>query len=1427
MNLIKITTATIPDGSTTYYAHWATSFTTLDTGRNVNTKMKTLAGNTFTTDTPWDESDTRIFGFTKSNNAPASGTTTQIISVDGQTPVYAWFDNNTIYYYTEAEYIFLNADSSYLFNKMSYINNIDLTDFNSSNLTNASSMFNSCINLASLDISSLNTSNVTNMSSMFSNCYSFTTLDLKHFDTSKVQNMSSMFASGLSLQNVDMSTWNTSSLTDISGMFDGCNSIQMIDLSNFNTSNINSVNNTFKGCSNLVVLKLNNWDFRQMNTNSLMMNMTSGGFSSLRSLELNNTKFASNMTYAFGGLSTVQSLSLNNADTSEVINMQAMFNGDSSLTTLDLTSFNTENVIYMNAMFGSMTNLTTITVSDGFVVDQVTSSGGMFSGDTRLVGGNGTAYDSNHIDKEYAHYDYGLSNPGYFNERPTDCKDFETASWDTIANNIEKDPTTYPVGCIKKVELGNGLEDHIVRVANNTSPSECNNSEFSQTACGFVLEFTDVVTEGRMNYSDNIGRINGDGNKGSWEHSEMREYLNTIFYNALPSDLKSKVINTKVVTGYGSNDDHEFTTTDKLYLLSSMEVYRNISEQTTKTRQLDYYYDNGVTTSDNWDYTYKKYKYNSSSLDGPYNWWLRDPYPTSYFNFYISQGPGLSSANSSWDDTGISPAFKIGSNSNSKYTVTFNPNGGEVNQVTRKINQGESIGDLPEPVRNDYTFDGWWTSINDGTRVNKNFIPSSDTTIYAHWAYDLDCNNFETDSWDTIVSNIDQNPTTYPIGCTKEVDLGTYGTHTVRIANNTTPAACNGTDFSQTGCGFVLEFTDIITAHNINPEFKNNYIDGDGNKGGWKYSRIREFINNDIYNSLPQSLRKNIIPTETISGPGGYDQVSYHTTTDKLYLLSVAEIYGNNSGFDTIENKSRQFDYYSKYNITVNNCNTISKKYNGTNYYWWTRTPSNSGYYGLSQFVTISTGGSPLQTMAKEELGVSPAFRIKTNTNTKYTVSFNSNGGTVENDVIEITRGDSIGTLPTPERGYFTFDGWYTGLTDGTLIDQNFIPTEDTTIYAHWTENVKYTVTFNANGGTVSPTEKYMYGDESISDFPTPMRDGYVFDNWYTGMTDGTIVTSLYNVDEDKTLYAHWKPIYTVTLNTNGGDVFPSSKQITDGSRIFDLPDATKADSVFAGWWTEPTGGIKVDYTYRVYDNITLYARWGACNGFANASWSTIQSNIQNNPSIYYVGCKKDVDIANYGTHKVRVANNTTPSECSNTGFSQTACGFVLEFDDVIISTPINNNYYDGSQVGEGNVGGWENCLIRKNTIGNIYNGLPEDLKSIIIDTTVVSGHGSNDSSNFTTTDKLYLLSSKEIWNSTNDSAQNYHRQLDYYSFKETTSTNYKAASKKQGINFTQSWWTRTATQNDAKTFNAVGSDGHGYITTPNYYGVSPAFRIG
>ena len=169
-----------------------------------------------------------------------------------------------------------------------------------------------------------------------------------------------------------------------------------------------------------------------------------------------------------------------------------------------------------------------------------------------------------------------------------------------------------------------------------------------------------------------------------------------------------------------------------------------------------------------------------------------------------------------------------------------------------------------------------------------------------------------------------------------------------------------------------------------------------------------------------------------------------------------------------------------------------------------------------------------------------------------YTVTFNANGGSVGTTSKTVTAGATYGSLPTPTRNGYTFDGWYTGSSSGTRITSNskVLLSGNQTLYAHWTEVVPstYTVTFDANGGSVSPSSVTLKVGESYKNFPTPVLNGYKFIGWalyqvdpdYEGTTVNVLVSdvSLFSFTEDVTLYASWSKIQDTS---NGGTTQPST----------------------------------------------------------------------------------------------------------------------------------------------------------------------------------------------------------------------------------------------------------------------------------------------
>ena len=211
--------------------------------------------------------------------------------------------------------VIANPNSSHLFANFRQAENIDLSNLDTSHVTNMAKMFLNCEKLSTLYISNFDTNNVTDMGGMFNNTYELTSLDLSGFKTTKVTNMEGMFSGDRNLTSISFGqTFDTSKVTNMKNMFNCCYALTNLDVSHFNTSNVTIMTRMFSNC------------------------------------------------YA------LTSLDLSNFDTSNVIEMGSMFE-KTNFTSLDLSSFDTSNVTSMTWMFSGATSLQNIYVGPKWSTD--------------------------------------------------------------------------------------------------------------------------------------------------------------------------------------------------------------------------------------------------------------------------------------------------------------------------------------------------------------------------------------------------------------------------------------------------------------------------------------------------------------------------------------------------------------------------------------------------------------------------------------------------------------------------------------------------------------------------------------------------------------------------------------------------------------------------------------------------------------------------------------------------------------------------------------------------------------------------------------------------------------------------------------------------------------------------------------------------
>ena len=342
-------------------------------GPDFNTKLKSLETTT-----------NKIEHFKKSAVAPAASmNTVNIEDEESDYEIKLWFNptDKTAYYYAEPEKVYLNTDSSEMFyvfgHKGHYetdILSLNLSNFDTSKVTDMHDMFFSMVHLTTLNLSNFDTSNVTDMSGMFYDMPNLTMLNLSNFDTSKVTNMDHMFEDMSGLTTLNLSNFDTSKVTDMGSMFSGMSNLTMLNLSNFNTSKV------------------------------------------------------TNMGWMFVNAASLTTLDLSSFDTSKVTNMRAMFCEMPNLTTLDLSSFDTSQVTDMSFIFATNTSqysspddkLEKIYVNNDFNTANLTDTYKMFQNRKKLRGGNGSYLaDPSTADKTWLRIDEPAhGRPGYFTRKP-------------------------------------------------------------------------------------------------------------------------------------------------------------------------------------------------------------------------------------------------------------------------------------------------------------------------------------------------------------------------------------------------------------------------------------------------------------------------------------------------------------------------------------------------------------------------------------------------------------------------------------------------------------------------------------------------------------------------------------------------------------------------------------------------------------------------------------------------------------------------------------------------------------------------------------------------------------------------------------------------------------------------------------------------
>ena len=250
---------------------------------------------------------------------------------------------------------------SSMFKDLENIVEVDLSNFDSSQVITMDRMFFGCKKITSIDLTNFETSLCNNMNSMFQSCELLASIDLSNFDTSLVTDMGSMFYLCNALTSLDISNFNTEIVTNMNGLFSACGNIISLDLSNFITSECTNMGFMFYGCNKLESLNINSFDTSKVTFMKRMFSYCN----ELKSLNLKhfNTDLVTNTIGMFEDCRTLKFLDLSSFRTSSLVNMEDMFKGCNSLISLNINNFDLSSVVTMSNIFNGCNSLISLNLN--------------------------------------------------------------------------------------------------------------------------------------------------------------------------------------------------------------------------------------------------------------------------------------------------------------------------------------------------------------------------------------------------------------------------------------------------------------------------------------------------------------------------------------------------------------------------------------------------------------------------------------------------------------------------------------------------------------------------------------------------------------------------------------------------------------------------------------------------------------------------------------------------------------------------------------------------------------------------------------------------------------------------------------------------------------------------------------------------------
>ena len=524
---------------------------------------------------------------------------------------------------------------------------------------------------------------------------------------------------------------------------------------------------------------------------------------------------------------------------------------------------------------------------------------------------------------------------------------------------------------------------------------------------------------------------------------------------------------------------------------------------------------------------------------------------------------------------------------------TFGDGDGQLT-ATYTVNSVE----LPTPTKAGYTFDGWYTQKSGGTKVNSPYMPSSDTTLYAHWTAEK--------------SKLTVNPNggTWS-GKTNSQDFTQNYNTTKNIENPTAP---NGYTVKFDANGGNATQTQLVQPKT----FDKWTLTGAGKFVGTTYT----FTDKD--GTLTANYKDGNITLPSATKSGATFKGWYTSKTDGTKVGEAGTTYNATSDVTLYAQWEEQ-----KYTLTIDpNGGTIDGS-----------TDKKTEQGGYNSTTEIETPVAPTKYKVTLDNDGQTTDIIQTTTFAGWKVK--SGSGTISNSTytfgtddgeITATYTENTVDLATPTKAGYKFDGWYTQKTGGTKVDTPYMPTSDTTLYAHWTAE-EYTITFNpGDGATVDTQTKKVTYDQPYGELPTPTKEGSTFIGWFDSNDNKIESTTTVKTTGDTTLTAKYEVNkYKVTYKNDDGTTI-STETVEYGKDAQNSGNEPEKSNVPAGYEAKFIGWNNEKDLKNIKSDIIVTAKYEVNPIEYNITYeNTKGSDNSANPTTYTVedGTIKLADLPN------------------------------------------------------------------------------------------------------------------------------------------------------------------------------------------------------